>query len=267
MDHPDEFAGLCLLCHEGTNGTPGNGSWDAAEIDNLNVFGSPGTDWVSNGNSHARVVKGGSGSGAVNLFDLAKRHPTSGWAMFSGPGTEGGNPVMAYRNAKSSSEDRRTGLWEFSNEESRGLRGIDNTAFQYSPPVDTANRQYNYRYFDWGASVVFEDASDGTMSEGGIDVDFHQFTCSKCHNPHASRLPRLMITNCLDTSHNTWDDAFVSPASDTNGASDPLVAENQSVSVSQFTSAQNCHRLADPSFPQAGPQGTATGGWNRVTPW
>ena len=36
--------------------------------------------------------------------------------------------------------------------------------------------------------------------------NYHTFTCSKCHNPHASRLPKLMITNCLDTNHNTWED-------------------------------------------------------------
>jgi hypothetical protein len=30
----------------------------------------------------------------------------------------------------------------------------------------------------------------------------HSFPCSKCHTPHSSRLPRLMITNCLDYNHN-----------------------------------------------------------------
>ena len=29
----------------------------------------------------------------------------------------------------------------------------------------------------------------------------HSFTCSKCHSPHASGLPRLMKTNCLNYSH------------------------------------------------------------------
>lgn len=29
----------------------------------------------------------------------------------------------------------------------------------------------------------------------------HAFTCSKCHAPHNSALPRLMATNCLDYSH------------------------------------------------------------------
>ena len=31
--------------------------------------------------------------------------------------------------------------------------------------------------------------------------DQHSYTCSKCHTPHASGLPKLMITNCLDFKH------------------------------------------------------------------
>ena len=29
----------------------------------------------------------------------------------------------------------------------------------------------------------------------------HAFTCSKYHTPHNAKLPRLMITNCLDAKH------------------------------------------------------------------
>ena len=29
----------------------------------------------------------------------------------------------------------------------------------------------------------------------------HNFTCSKCHAPHNASLPRLMVTNCLDSKH------------------------------------------------------------------
>jgi hypothetical protein len=58
---------------------------------------------------------------------------------------------------------------------------------------------YAFQNYNWGATV--DGATDLT---GTTDVQYHKFSCSKCHNPHASRLPRLMITNCLDTSHNTW---------------------------------------------------------------
>jgi hypothetical protein len=29
----------------------------------------------------------------------------------------------------------------------------------------------------------------------------HAYTCSKCHAPHSARLPRLMVTNCLNANH------------------------------------------------------------------
>jgi len=29
----------------------------------------------------------------------------------------------------------------------------------------------------------------------------HAYTCAKCHTPHVSRLPRLLVTNCLDVRH------------------------------------------------------------------
>jgi len=31
----------------------------------------------------------------------------------------------------------------------------------------------------------------------------HAFTCSKCHAPHVSNMPKLMVTNCLDGKHRT----------------------------------------------------------------
>ncbi|MBU0728664.1 MAG: hypothetical protein KKA70_02875, partial [Proteobacteria bacterium] len=35
----------------------------------------------------------------------------------------------------------------------------------------------------------------------GGNMNEHYFSCSKCHQPHASGLPRLMQTNCLDFQH------------------------------------------------------------------
>jgi hypothetical protein len=32
-------------------------------------------------------------------------------------------------------------------------------------------------------------------------VTEHSYTCSKCHAPHVSGLPRMMVTNCLDVKH------------------------------------------------------------------
>ncbi|GAB7026999.1 CxxxxCH/CxxCH domain c-type cytochrome [Geotalea toluenoxydans] len=39
-----------------------------------------------------------------------------------------------------------------------------------------------------------------TVKGWGANTE-HSFTCSKCHQPHSSGLPRLMVTNCLDYQH------------------------------------------------------------------
>jgi hypothetical protein len=36
---------------------------------------------------------------------------------------------------------------------------------------------------------------------GNLNNRTHAYTCAKCHAPHVSRLPRLLITNCLDVRH------------------------------------------------------------------
>ncbi|MDF1581317.1 MAG: hypothetical protein P1P74_11160, partial [Desulfuromonadales bacterium] len=109
--------------------------------------------------------------------------------------------------------------------------------------------------FAWGNSV------DATTVESG----YHQFSCSKCHNPHASRLPKLMITNCLDVTHNTWDNSY-------DAENDPTWADNGFSSVasswgtkrlSHLSTAQNCHRMIDLD----GNNTPDEKGWNKVTPW
>jgi hypothetical protein len=41
----------------------------------------------------------------------------------------------------------------------------------------------------------------GPTNGTNINNKVHAYTCSKCHAPHVSRLPRLMVTNCLDVRH------------------------------------------------------------------
>lgn len=68
-----------------------------------------------------------------------------------------------------------------------------------------------------------------------------------------------MITNCLDTKHNTWDNNYQLNAKTGN---------NLNRSLSNWTSAQNCHRRGgiDPSDTRADAAGIGSG-WNNVTPW
>ncbi len=38
-------------------------------------------------------------------------------------------------------------------------------------------------------------------SGGNANNSMHGYPCAKCHGPHTSPLPRLMVTNCLDDNH------------------------------------------------------------------
>jgi hypothetical protein len=49
---------------------------------------------------------------------------------------------------------------------------------------------------DWKSSDRIHESVKGW----GANTE-HNYTCSKCHQPHNSGLPRLMQTNCLDFQH------------------------------------------------------------------
>ncbi|MCM2265923.1 MAG: hypothetical protein NDI73_12110, partial [Desulfuromonadales bacterium] len=65
----------------------------------------------------------------------------------------------------------------------------------------------------------------------------HNFTCAKCHSPHAATLPALLITNCLDVTVATW------------------TAHSNQITPT-FPQANNCHRK------EAGTPDSS--GWHRL---
>jgi predicted CxxxxCH...CXXCH cytochrome family protein len=51
----------------------------------------------------------------------------------------------------------------------------------------------------WGVNLKQQINTTATANvQQNSANQYHNFPCSKCHTPHASRLPRLMKTNCLD---------------------------------------------------------------------
>ncbi|GAM11440.1 doubled CXXCH motif protein [Geobacter sp. OR-1] len=58
-----------------------------------------------------------------------------------------------------------------------------------APAWKTRSRVHN-SVTGWGSS--------GTGNAGNV---VHSYTCSKCHAPHISRMPKLLVTNCLDVKH------------------------------------------------------------------
>ena len=223
-------AGLCVMCH-------------SEGVDNLNKFGTDSDAWVGT-NGHANAAIGGTGTAslkAANIFSVVIRNPgETGSLAVTGNFVNKDKPVMAYRG-QGGTPDVRMG----------GFRGSDGKAYGFLPPSAGA-QGFSYEAYDWGATIDFDPTGTETT-----DDQYHKFSCSKCHNPHASRLPRLLITNCLDTKQNTWDDVAgsVTPVGTVGGY-------NQNTTLSNVSSAQNCHRLRDPAFLNAGGDG-----WNLVTPW
>ncbi|MBT1072507.1 CxxxxCH/CxxCH domain c-type cytochrome [Pelotalea chapellei] len=66
-----------------------------------------------------------------------------------------------------------------------------------------------------------------TATGGNANNTKHAFTCSKCHTPHNSRLPRLLVTNCLDAKHRG---RVISGGEAANAGTSAAAGNNQSVS-------------------------------------
>ena len=233
-----DSAGLCGLCH----GSTAPNTLSAGAVDGLDHFASAG--WIGT-NGHSAAVLGGGNANAFNLLtEATRRHPSSGYATATSTTDSSWRsaPWMSYKQLASGTQGY-------------GFRGV--SGFNLAP-VMPASRPYAFNVFAWGTTI--------DNGAGAIQTNYHNFPCSKCHNPHASRLPALMITNCLDTKNNTWDDTLGQPTG-TQGS-----AENLNTRASNWTSAQNCHRRRDPAFNKnwtgsPGTLPTQTDGWNSVTPW
>lgn len=91
-----------------------------------------------------------------------------------------------------------------------------------------------------------------TVKGWGVN-DKHSFSCSKCHVPHVSNLPRLMQTNCLDVKHRGQVASGGQPGQGAGGRSGPGASFPQGIGYKYV----NCH--PDGAWP--------SNYWNTVTPW
>lgn len=240
-----QFAGLCALCHGGADKVFDVTASATNEIDTLDKKTGEAL-WMGT-NGHANSVIGGrgnAGANETNVYDA--RGGVAGTTL---------DPFAAYQGYTVYPADDST----VAND---GFRSANTSALMYSPPLAASNtRPFMAGINEWAVDRI------GTAT---AENKYHNFSCSKCHNPHASRLPKLMITNCLDTKHNTWDNQFQLSA---------VGANNTNMEVGNWTSAQNCHRYAA-NNPNAGntqendntttatvPVSGVGAGWNKVTPW
>ncbi len=229
-------AGLCTLCHGSV----------VDDLDNVQN-GSEGL-WIGvNGHSNSAIGGTADDGKIADILSYAIRNP-------GGDPAEGASFTQYTDGTVSSMGYANVGTEGSTSMRVSGFRAVyTKKGYGVTPGIISTN--FAYIDFDWGT----------IQDTGTIDKGYHAFTCSKCHNPHASRLPKLMITNCLDTKHNSWDDDRPTgglSGSDNNGDNTVVGTDNFGVVISQATSAQNCHRLGS---------GEATGGpgigWNKLTPW
>jgi predicted CxxxxCH...CXXCH cytochrome family protein len=99
----------------------------------------------------------------------------------------------------------------------------------------------------------------------------HSYTCSKCHQPHNSGLPRLMLTNCLDYKHRggrASGGSYWSADSQSGSAHDHAEHRGYPIANNLGNDANNeattsCHAgasLNSGTWPDKNL-------WNNVTPW
>jgi len=226
----NDFGGLCLECHTATN------------LQNINY--SNGTDaniYVHN------TVKGWFNTSKRS--DLFKDYHTSQHSMaYYNTAPDSGNTwcSVAYWRMPSGyrwsvNPGSQTGITTSGNWD-------DESAQASQPPSDTGGQ-----------------STDGALES----TSFHQFPCAKCHAPHATKLPRLMKTNCLDVGSTALSSAGGSPTHNngyTFGDCDADTGDTQKYKP------MICHGGGPEATTNAGDWNGAgnqsgQGGWNTKTGW
>jgi hypothetical protein len=237
------YGGLCEKCHSSSS-----------------LWSTSANSWTGHKGVLADQAKFPGGTGN-NFFDTSLRGGAGTW--------DDGD--MAYASTTNASATRDT-----SNSYIGGLRngrddgantvGVDGFATADDSDMAVADPEVTgvpLNYADGAVTSV-------TVDSGTMQDNFHNFPCSKCHNPHASRLPRLMITNCLDVARNTWDIDYnpslwipTAPPAVKNDPDVELGHGYLATELAYASTAHNCHRYAN----DGNAEGGLEPGWNSVTPW
>jgi predicted CxxxxCH...CXXCH cytochrome family protein len=188
-------AGICTTCH-------------GTDVDNMDFYSNSTAStnlWrrASPANGHANAALGGAGAAspnASNIFDgrrgatdgfymaLQDMMTTTDWGKRSGPTGQQVKGTAPFGSTYSfQPEDGGTGP-------ARNLGW-------YGGTENTLTRGAQYGTWYTGNTTL---NTAGSIGNNGTTARAHDFTCSKCHSPHASGLPALLITNCLDRSIGTW---------------------------------------------------------------
>lgn len=159
-----QFAGLCLSCHPATKLINTNSSWNIRVANFRSRVHRTVKNW-------AAAYGGNNGADIVPHYYFNRRDTTNITRAFSG-GSGLENRSLSQQFFAGQYEETEVGLAEDSGRPQTGI-GIS-----------------------WGINIKKQLYTNGGTNN--VQLQYHNFPCSKCHTPHTSRLPRLMKTNCLD---------------------------------------------------------------------
>lgn len=186
--------GVCTNCHDPHGVTPALGTNQQYAVPMLkNTFvTSPYKQDFANPNV---AIGGGSAIGqiAATSGGLAGYHIDMNTLQAPTAGTTGTPPQTAYR-------------WDFMSR-ANTLQTLVDT--QFAGLCLGCHSKANINTTDTASSTNWRtlgrvhNTVNGWASTGGGNTGntVHAYTCSKCHTPHNSYLPRLLVTNCLDVKH------------------------------------------------------------------
>lgn len=203
---------------------------------------------------HGSVVSGFTGGGS-NIFRVSYRADSrvAGY----------GSWALAYMRHDNTTGANGSWVYGLRNPETKTLPS--GTATGITPRISPTRPETGTNLDLSSSTMLGLNVDDGTT-----DTGYHSFPCAKCHDPHASRLPKLMVTNCLDIARNTWDNS-INPSGWT-ASGDKYTAKQLAYS----STAVNCHRYVkagDTNAEDKDVQNNLAGddyyepGWNAVTPW
>lgn len=177
QENENQFAGLCLGCHP-----------KSVLINSQSSHNNRRASFVTH--AHKTVKGWASTAGSPANADIVPNYYINRASTAAGLT----NAYTANNNFGNISMSQQ---FLYANGGTAGIRGLD-----------APNMQVGY-HISWGLHLPKQ---ADTTAGNNIQVQYHNFPCSKCHTPHTSRLPRLMKTNCLDVRqsanvNNNWASA------------------------------------------------------------
>jgi cytochrome c553 len=205
--------GICALCH-------------GTDINGMDYYTNSSLELWLGGNGHSNSVLGGTGSVKRELFD-ADRNASGGGILGQQMEQQDGVNVNQWGKPLNNGDAPWFSLYGGPQPcDGNGADCPQRNSGWYGGTAGSTTRGGNYASWYGGTTPM---------------TNAHLFTCSKCHSPHATQLPALLVTNCLDKAFSNW-----SANSGDVGPNAPGIYQNP---------PNNCHRKTSTST-----------GWNRLAP-